>query len=341
MNANVLKNIFITHHNKNHPFECSFIMNDSIFEIDDNQSYHIDNQISPNNFQIKESYLKDINNVDLNHNQLLSNTTKPLVETNNCSKKDKVFEKCLENYNFRQNNFNDYNAQNNNLIEKESFKTLDSHESKKFSQHKKKRGRKSKKIDNSHNDSNKFSNDNNIRKCKTLVLTYTLEFLNYQIKKIYNGNIGHGIHIKKLLDISQEYKADNTINYMRKFLKRSLSEIFSVGISKKYTSFLSNHNEIVIKRILNDKDDEKRKKFEKLFSLTFIDCLKKFVGENNFDEFDGFPTFDEVKFKLNEDSEYLEKIKETLINFEDIIKNIKPRNSKTKKVSFDTGFSGK
>ena len=96
MNANVLKNIFITHHSKNHPFDSSFIMNDSIFEIDGNQSFRIDNQISPNNFQIKESCLNDINNVDLNYNQILSNSTKPIIETNNCSKKDKVFD-----YNFR------------------------------------------------------------------------------------------------------------------------------------------------------------------------------------------------------------------------------------------------
>ncbi len=78
MNANVLKNIFITHHSKNHPFDSSFIMNDSIFEIDGNQSFHKNNQISPNNFQIKESCLNNINNVVLNHNQILSNSTKPL-----------------------------------------------------------------------------------------------------------------------------------------------------------------------------------------------------------------------------------------------------------------------
>ena len=54
-----------------------------------------------------------------------------------------------------------------------------------------------------------------------------------------------------------------------------------------------------------------------------------------------FRLFDEVKYKQNEDSEHLEKIKETLINFEDIIKKIKPRNTKTKKCGFDTGFSGK
>ena len=63
--------------------------------------------------------------------------------------------------------------------------------------------------------------------------------------------------MKKLLDIGQEYKSDNTGKYMRKFLKKTLKEIFSVKISTKYTSFLSNHNEIVIKKILNDKDGDK------------------------------------------------------------------------------------
>ena len=55
----------------------------------------------------------------------------------------------------------------------------------------------------------KYSIDNMQRRCKSLILNYTLEYLNYQIKKIYNGNIGNGINIKKLLDISQEQKANN------------------------------------------------------------------------------------------------------------------------------------
>ena len=122
---------------------------------------------------------------------------------------------------------------------------------------------------------------------------------------------------------------------MRKFINKTLKEIFSVDISKKYTSFLSNHNEVVIKKILKDNDDDKRKKFEKLFSLTFIDCLKRFVGEKTFEEFEGFPTFDEIKLKLNEDSEYIEKIKESLINFEDVIKTIKPRNTRIKKIKMN------
>ena len=119
---------------------------------------------------------------------------------------------------------------------------------------------------------------------------------------------------------------------MRKFLQKTLKDIFSVNISTKYTSFLSNHNEIVIKRILNDKDVDKREKFQKIFNLTFSDCLKLFLGKNNFEEFDGFPTFEEIKFKLNEETDYLDKIKETLINYEDIIKNIKPRKLNKKKI---------
>ena len=313
MDTNVFNNIFKIQDNKNHLLDSTSIINDSIFENTYNLPFCIENQINPNNFQMKENYLNDINNLELNNKKILTDTAKPFAELSNCSKKVKV----PDNY-FMDN--------------VESFGILDSHESKVFSQQKKKRGRKSKRIYNSYNELKKFSNDNNIRKCKTLVLTYSLEFLNYQIKKIYNGNIGHGIHMKKLLDISQEYKADNTINYMRKFINKTLKEIFSVEISKKYTSFLSNHNEVVIKKILKDNDDDKRKKFEKLFSLTFIDCLKRFVGEKTFEEFEGFPTFDEIKLKLNEDSEYIEKIKESLINFEDIIKTIKPRNTRIKKI---------
>ena len=332
MDTNVFNNIFKIQDNKNHLLDSTSMINDSIFENTYNLPFCIENQINPNNFQMKENYLNDINNLELNNKKILTDTAKPFAELSNCSKKVKVPDNYFVDYVYRNNNYKDNYNQDNNLIKKESFGILDSQESKVFSKQKKKRGRKSKRIYNSYNELKKFSNDNNIRKCKTLVLTYSLEFLNYQIKKIYNGNIGHGIHMKKLLDISQEYKADNTINYMRKFINKTLKEIFSVEISKKYTSFLSNHNEVVIKKILKDNDDDKRKKFEKLFSLTFIDCLKRFVGEKTFEEFEGFPTFDEIKLKLNEDSEYIEKIKESLINFEDIIKTIKPRNTRIKKI---------
>ena len=189
----------------------------------------------------------------------------------------------------------------------------------------KKRGRKRKKSPDSFNKQNILTNDNIIRKCKSLVLDSSLEFLNYQIKKIYNGNIGQGMNMKKLLDIGQEQKTDNTINYMRQFIHKTLKEIFSANISLKYTSYLPNYNRIIINRMLNDPDKERKEKLNKIFNLTFKDCLNIFIGNNKYDDIDGFPTFDEVKLKLDEDEEYLDKIKEGLINFEDILKNTIPR----------------
>ena len=153
MDTNVFNNIFKIQDNKNHLLDSTSMINDSIFENTYNLPFCIENQINPNNFQMKENYLNDINNLELNNKKILSDTAKPFAEESICSKKVKV----PDNY-FVDN--------------VESFGILDSHESKVFSQQKKKRGRKSKRIYNSYNELKKFSNDNNIRKCKTLVLTY-------------------------------------------------------------------------------------------------------------------------------------------------------------------------
>jgi hypothetical protein len=196
---------------------------------------------------------------------------------------------------------------------------------------KKKVGRK-RKLD--YEDNHKIANDNMIRKCKHLVINNCIEFLNFQIKKIYHNNIGEGILIKKILDINQIQKSDNKLESTKLFLNKKLSEIFSVDISSKYTSFLPDHNKILISRLLNEEDIEKREKFQKIFNLTFADCIQLFLGNNNkYIEFEGFPVLDEIKDELNEDNEYLEKIKNFLLNFEDIIKHKKPRKRNKKKSS--------
>ncbi len=146
--------------------------------------------------------------------------------------------------------------------------------------------------------------------------------------------IGEGIIIKKILDINQIQKSDNKLESTKLFLNKKLSEIFSVDISSKYTSFLPDHNKILISRLLNEEDIEKREKFQKIFNLTFADCIQLFLGNNNkYIEFEGFPVLDEIKDELNEDNEYLEKIKNFLLNFEDIIKHKKPRKRNKKESS--------
>ena len=171
----------------------------------------------------------------------------------------------------------------------------------------------------------KYSIDNMQRRCKSLILNYTLEYLNYQIKKIYNGNIGNGINIKKLLDISQEQKANNSVDFIKNFMNKTTKEIYSAQISKRYTSFLPNHNQIVINRALNEKDEIKREQFKKLFNLTFADCIQKFIGNDNSEDSEGFQKFDHIKNKLNEDKEYLEKLEQFLKEFAN---NINSRKSK-------------
>lgn len=178
----------------------------------------------------------------------------------------------------------------------------------------------------------KYSTDNMQRRCKGLILNYTLEYLNYQIKKIYNGNIGNGIHIKKLFDINPEQKANNSVDYIRNFMNKTVKEIFSTHISKRYTSFLPNHNQIVINRALNEKDETKRQKFEKLFNLTFEDCLQKFLGKDNSEDSEGFTLFSHIKYKLHEDKEYLDRLEKFLNEFVDKINSKKRKYSNKFKV---------
>ena len=191
---------------------------------------------------------------------------------------------------------------------------------------KKKVGRK-RKVLNKENETEP-TNYNIIRKCKNIVLEYTLKFINSQIKEVYEGDIGEGIYKKELLDINSEQKSDNRINSIKNFLNKTLKEIFSVNISERYTSYLSNHNDIIIKKLLNENDINKREKFNKLFNLTFSDCMKIFIDDKNSKDFkmiEGFPKFNEIKIKLNESEKYLNKINEFLMKFEDIVKNKKAR----------------
>ena len=47
------------------------------------------------------------------------------------------------------------------------------------------------------------------------------------------------------------------------------------------------HNKKVIEKIILEKKD----KFEKLFNLTFIECLEHFIGEKNIEELNGITLF--------------------------------------------------
>ena len=294
--------------------ECNILNNKNIDKIDIN--YDIYNSIGIEQLSQK--------NLDFK----IESNNKPIAPTKASTRFDKSFDNKIDDYESMKNSSNNfYQDSIKEENDEPNFQELKSN----LIIKKKKVGRK-RKLD--YEDNHKITNDNMIRKCKHLVINNCIEFLNFQIKKIYHNNIGEGILIKKILDINQIQKSDNKLESTKLFLNKKLSEIFSVDISSKYTTFLPDHNKILISRLLNEEDIEKREKFQKIFNLTFADCMQLFLGNNNkYIEFEGFPVLDEIKDELNEDNEYLEKIKNFLLNFEDIIKHKKPRKRNKKKSS--------
>ena len=294
--------------------ECNILNNKNIDKIDIN--YVIYNSIGIEQLSQK--------NLDFK----IESNNKPIAPTKASTRFDKSFDNKIDDYESMKNSSNNfYQDSIKEENDEPNFQELKSN----LIIKKKKVGRK-RKLD--YEDNHKIANDNMIRKCKHLVINNCIEFLNFQIKKIYHNNIGEGILIKKILDINQIQKSDNKLESTKLFLNKKLSEIFSVDINSKYTSFLPAHNKILISRLLNEEDIEKREKFQKIFNLTFADCIQLFLGNNNkYIEFKAFPVLDEIKDELNEDNEYLEKIKNFLLNFEDIIKHKKPRKRNKKESS--------
>ena len=185
--------------------------------------------------------------------------------------------------------------------------------------------------DYSSGEHNKYSDDNLRRKAKNLVLDYTMDFLNETIKSAYNGNIGEGISIKKLLPLNRNFKCDATIQHNKDILNKTLADIFSGNISTRYTYYSPNHNSELIKRLLNEKDDFKRLYFKKIFNITFLQCLKSFTGNDTCEELKKLKKFKEVKSKFTDEVEYINQLELYLIKFENIIKSKKGKNEITQK----------
>jgi len=294
-----------------------------------------------NIFNSKNNYKIDINYDVCNYSEknldlTITSNNKLIAPTNASSKFEKSFDNKIYDYESMKNSSNYFYL--DSIKEENDYSNFQDLKSN-LRIKKKKVGRK-KKLDYEDNqDNHKIVNDNMIRKCKYLVINNCIEFLNFQIRNIYHNDIGEGILMKKILDINQQQKSDNKLETTKIFLNKRLIDIFSVDISPKYTSFLPAHNRLLITKLLNEEDIEKRKKFEKIFNLTFADCIQLFLGnKNKFAELEGFPVFDEIKGELNENDKFLEKIKNYLINFEDIIKNKKPRK-RNKKESSDNDIN--
>ena len=205
---------------------------------------------------------------------------------------------------------------------------------------KKKIGRK-RKNDTSIAEHDKYAVDNLRRKCKRILLSYVLNFINEKIKQIYNNNIGNGIYRKQLLPLKNYQQYNTTNDFNQNLLNKTLYDIFSEEVSSKYTYYLPNHNHIIIKTLLNEKDEYKRLFFKNLLDVTFLQCLNKFIGKEDIKELDGFKTFYEYKETSKDEPEYIDALKYYFITFEETIKGSRQRHSGTKQGKEDFNYNEK
>ena len=124
-------------------------------------------------------------------------------------------------------------------------------------------------------------------------------------------------------------------------MKKTLYDIFSDKISSRITNYPKDHNKVIIKRLINEKDTEKRIYFQSLFNLTFSDCLEYLSGDKHLEQLNGLELFSEFKEikqdylrKYDDGEEYVKILKYHLKEYKNIInkKNQKePSKKKNKK----------
>ena len=238
------------------------------------------------------------------------------------------------------NNINKNSYKNNNIKNKLEFEgktkettniTRNNNTQKEVTDHGKFLNKKRENPDSNSGKNSRFSSDNTIRKIKHLILDALLKFINEKIKKIYNNNIGFGVFQKKLLTLNQSQKVDATISFNKQFMKKKLYEIFSDKISTRYTSFPGDFNKKLINSLMNEEDLDKKAYFQKLFNLSFSDCLSHYSGTIKIDELDGLNLFSDYLKKHRDDEDYNKQLEYYLINFEEKIDNKRPRKSKKDK----------
>ena len=178
---------------------------------------------------------------------------------------------------------------------------------------------------------NKYSGDNLIRKCKGVLLHCLYVLINKIIADNYKNEAGYNQKLKKLLKINQKQIINSDVQFNKEFINTKLKDIFSDKVTMRCSRYNLEHNKNLIKSLLTERNLEKRNLFEKIFNLTFLDCLKHFRGTTNIKELKDLTKYDEICRNFEEDEDYLYSFKFYIENYEKIINNKKSRIKKGEK----------
>ena len=156
--------------------------------------------------------------------------------------------------------------------------------------------------------------DKLVKNVRTFILKLLFKSINKKIQKEYNRH-------KKFLRIGSEKLSHSNVEDDKNFLNLRIKDILSSKISRKYNGFYKDNNIKLIKELT--RPENKEKKFEELFNLTFIEYLTIVRKLNNFNEV--------LKEELKESTEEeFVLFKECVDNYESIVgeKKSKKKNLK-------------
>ena len=192
-----------------------------------------------------------------------------------------------------------------------------------------KRGRKPKILNEKRNHNNKTF-DNLFKKIKHNLLEIVRVFLNNKIKDVYKDD--EELSSIEILKLDQTQSDNSTIAFNKIFIYKSLREIFSAKITTKYKTKKDNlefYNKEMFNKLLNGKDIEKRKFFETILNLKFIDVVDYIVGKRNdlIQLYElSLPTA--LLEEISIDKDYSDILYDTMKNLEKILNEKKSRNRK-------------
>ena len=308
------------------------IFNFNIFNFHDLKNQNQLNCLENNNSSLNNNY---------NYSQLLNNEIKSEKELYNLNDQSKHvfsdwknFDLDLPSSNISNNNINkiipSLIIKDNNTSSQKINRKIQKYKNE-LNPHKKPTGRIKKK-DKKDGKHNKFSDDNVRKKIKHIIIRNVMKFLNMKIKKLFKGNIGNNIFKKELLTLNKTPKFESTVEYNKKLLTKTLKELFSEKISTRFTNYSEDFNKNLIEKLINEEDQEKRDYFQKLFNLTFLDCLHHFNRVKDIKELEGMDCIDDTLEEFNNDKEYKETLQYNIKNYETILNKKRSRISKKKKL---------